>query len=69
MIDIKYPTFKTRGRPTPSEYLVICHHCGHAVWAIYTKNLSIYCVKCHSRMREGTPEEYTAAKLVLEKVI
>jgi len=69
MTDIKYPTFKTKGSPTPNDHLAICPHCGYARWTIYTHNLPVYCHKCNSRMREGTPEEYTAAKLALERVI
>ena len=68
-MDIKYPTLKTKGSPTPSDYLVVCHHCGFATWAIYTKNLQAYCYNCHSRMHEGTPEEYADAKSSLKKVI
>lgn len=69
MINIKYPIFKTKGNPTPNDHLVICTNCGTARWTIYTKNLSAYCARCENRMREGTPKEYAAAKLALERMI
>lgn len=66
---IKYPTFKSKGTPTPNNHLVVCTHCGQARWTIYTKNIQSYCFNCEKRMREATTEEYIEAKKALKRII
>jgi hypothetical protein len=63
-----YPSFKTRGSPTPNDKLVICDKCGKAYWTFHSGRQS-YCHNNCGRMREATPQEYTEGKVALKTVI
>lgn len=74
-MNIKYPTWKIRGEPTPRERLWICPDCLEADWM---ESMSGHIPCCHNcrgrkggavRMREATAKEYAEGKKVLVTVI
>lgn len=72
MSEIKYPTWKVRGGPTPAETLWICDDCGRGHWG--WPNVIEHC-SCEGRkggrkrMRRATAAETKAGKLALKEII
>lgn len=66
-VAIVFPTWRTRGVPTPNEKLVVCDGCGHSEWIHH--GINVRQCKCKRRMREANPAEYAAGKAALEEIV
>lgn len=76
-VQIKYPTWKVRGHPTPNECLMICDNCGIAEWTMDIGHNVYTCDHrtCHvrkggaMRMRVATKKEREQALKALKQII
>ncbi len=68
-MQIKYPTWKVRGSPTPNEKLMVCHQCGHAVWVPHSPLTNVVQCVCRRRMTEANKNEYEIGKGSIKCII
>lgn len=64
-MNIKYPTWRVTGNPTPSDKLMVCATCGFAQWTTHNPLGPVLCYNKsdhpngkNARMREATKKEY-----------
>jgi hypothetical protein len=71
----KYPTWKVKVSPTPSDTIYICDKCGKAHWGPAGLILHCHEAQCKGRkggprrMRVGNAGEQKAARAFLKKII
>ena len=74
-MNIKFPTWKVRGNPTPNDTLYICDNCGDSYWAMIRQGIVHTCNNCRGRkggyvrMRKATDKETKLGISVLREII
>ncbi len=74
-MNIKYPTWKVRGYPTPNDTLWVCDMCREASWGPCVNVLTCNHNTCYGkkggsvRLRKATPKETALAITLLKEVI